>query len=57
MTCIERKREAAKRLDDRNLSKEEIDRAKEVLFSTSCHSCSNPLVLHLQLDDLLCEAK
>lgn len=57
MTCIESKTKAALILEDFNSTSEEIIAAKQVLASQSCHSCNNPIVRDLSLDNLLCDKK
>lgn len=56
-TCLEKQRQAGKILDDFRSSKEEVERAKQILREPKCYSCRNPLVSHLSLDDILCERK
>lgn len=57
MTCLSKKDEAAQVLDNPRASKEEVDRAKEVIFSPSCLGCRNPLTRQLSIDDIMCTEK
>jgi hypothetical protein len=57
MTCIERQSNAANVLDNHKSTTEEVEAAKKTLTIKSCHSCSNPLVRELSIDDLLCDNK
>lgn len=57
MSCLQNKIRAGQTLDDFRSSKRELDNARKILNETSCHSCNNPIVRDLGLDDMLCERK
>jgi hypothetical protein len=55
MTCLEKRRQAAKVFDNHQATPEQLQEARQVLAEPSCHSCKNPLVDYLAIDNILCE--
>lgn len=57
MTCLAKRREACRVLEDREASPEQVAIAKSILNEEVCSGCSNPLTVELSLDDLMCDNK